>query len=540
MFPMKIFKLIFLFFIITLLMSCTSNLKVNKIDTKLESSSNYGRFLSTRYLLKEGNNDIASEIISKSKNLNVDLTLAELNFKSYLINGNFEKAKEFKLVAPSRLDQLPMYNLPDFVINLKKNKFLNLNNFNYVKDHLPGFKIIFEKLNYLKLIKNKNYKNIFIDPEKSNVFHLLIFENTKFENHIYSSMKKTNLSLIENVLFLSYLKRKFPKKFKEEVYNFNLKFNYNVKSLLSYFENEENLKIQTNHKFILANLFSYLSFILSSQKNIPNSYLKILYEISNYLEPSLGISNYFLADIYSKENRFKIALKKLNRIDQNSFMFLYSRIKEYKILKVLDKNKSNLLLKSIQKKFPKNKNVLLLIADKYRDQNECDQAIKIYDELIKRSEHKKKYSYLKAICLEKLNKWKDSKKILIELISKNPNDAYILNYLSYSMAIRNENLSEAKKLITRAIEIEKNNGYFLDTLGWIHFKLNNINKALRTIQQAIELEPNNSEIIDHLGDIYYKLGRRKEAIYEWNKALIGNANDQLIKNINSKLKKYKK
>ena len=51
---------------------------------------------------------------------------------------------------------------------------------------------------------------------------------------------------------------------------------------------------------------------------------------------------------------------------------------------------------------------------------------------------------------------------------------------------------------------------FLDTLGWIQFKLNDVDKAVRTIQLAVELEPNNSEIIDHLGDIYYKIGRKKK------------------------------
>ena len=39
-------------------------------------------------------------------------------------------------------------------------------------------------------------------------------------------------------------------------------------------------------------------------------------------------------------------------------MFLYSRIKKYKILKIVDKNKSNLLLKSIEKKYPENNEVL--------------------------------------------------------------------------------------------------------------------------------------------------------------------------------------
>ena len=121
--------------------------------------------------------------------------------------------------------------------------------------------------------------------------------------------------------------------------------------------------------------------------------------------------------------------------------------------------------------------------------------------------------------------------------SQNPNDAYV-KYLSYSMAVRNEDLIKAKEMIIKALEIEKNNGFFLDTLGWIQFKLNDLDNAVRTIQKAIELEPNNSEIIDHLGDIYHKIGRNKEAIYEWNRALIGNANNQLKKNIKYKLKIY--
>ena len=109
MFPMKIFKLIFWFTIIAFFTSCGNNLKHNEIKTKFDQTSNFGRFLSTKYSLKLGDNDIASKIISKSKNLQSDLTLAELNFNSYLINGDFAKAKEFKLVAPSELKKSSMY-----------------------------------------------------------------------------------------------------------------------------------------------------------------------------------------------------------------------------------------------------------------------------------------------------------------------------------------------------------------------------------------------------------------------------------------------
>ncbi len=535
---MKIFKLIFWFTAIAFFTSCGNNLKQNETKIKFEETSNFGRFLSTKYSLKVGENDIASKIISKSKNLQSDLILAELNFNSYLINGDFDKAKEFKLIAPSGLNNSPMYDLPDFIINLKNEKLINTKNLNFMKNQLPGFNLIFENINYMKFFKSNDFSNVTINKNKSNIFKLLIFEDTKIENQIYSSLAKTNLSIIENVLFLEYIKRNYPKRFNEEINNFSLRFNYDIKTLKLHFENQKNANKKPNHNYIFANLFSYLSFILTSQKNIPNSYLKILNEISHYIDPTLGNSNYFLAEIYSNEKNFKIALNKLERINQSSFMFLYSKIKKYKILKIVDKNKSNLLLKSIEKKYPENNEVLSLIANNYREQNKCDKAIKVYDKLILQSENDYHYNYLKAICLDKLNKWEDSKKILIKLISENPNDAYALNYLSYSMAIRDEDLIKAKKLITKALEIEKNNGFFLDTLGWIQFKLNDIDKAIRSLQLAIELEPNNSEIIDHLADIYYKIGRKKEAIYEWKRALIGNADAKLKKNIKSKLDKY--
>ena len=535
---MKIFKLIFWFTTISFFTSCGNNLKQNTTEMKFEESSNFGRFLSTKYSLKIGENDIASKIISKSKDLQSDLILAELNFNSYLINGDFERAKEFTLIAPSGLRNSPMYDLPDFVINLKNEKLINTKNLDFMKNQLPGFNIIFENINYIKLIKANDFDDITINKKTSNIFKLLIFEDTKIENQVYLNMPKTNLSIIENFLFLDYLKRNNLKRFDEEINNFSVRYNYDIKTLKFYFENQKNGNRKPNHKFIFANLFSYLSLILTSKKNIPNSYLKILHEVSHYIEPTLGNSNYFLAEIYSNEKNFKIALNKLNRIHQYSFIFLYSIIKKYKILKIIDKKKSNLLLKFIEENYPENNEVLSLIANNYRDQNKCDKAIKIYNKLIEQSENKYNYKYLKAICLDKLNKWEDSKKLLIKLISENPNDAYALNYLSYSMAIRDEDLIKAKKLITRAIEIENKNGFFLDTLGWIQFKLKDIDKAVRSLQLAIELEPNNSEIIDHLGDIYYKIGRKKEAIFEWKRALIGNADDKLKKDIKSKLDKY--
>ena len=117
--------------------------------------------------------------------------------------------------------------------------------------------MIFERLNYFKLVESGKIDDYVFNLKKSNIFDLLIFENTKIENQIYLSMPKKNLSLVESILYLEYLKRKYPQIYLNEINNFSLKFNYDVKYLELFFEN--NIDRKVDHKYIFANLFSYLS-----------------------------------------------------------------------------------------------------------------------------------------------------------------------------------------------------------------------------------------------------------------------------------------
>ncbi len=71
--------------------------------------------------------------------------------------------------------------LPDFIINLKNEKLINTKNFNFIKNRLPGFNIIFENINYIKLVKTNDFENVTINKNKSNIFKLLIFEDTKLK-----------------------------------------------------------------------------------------------------------------------------------------------------------------------------------------------------------------------------------------------------------------------------------------------------------------------------------------------------------------------
>ena len=110
--------------------------------------------------------------------------------------------------------------------------------------------------------------------------------------------------------------------------------------------------------------------------------------------------------------------------------------------------------------------------------------------------------------------------------------------MSYKLAVENQDLDLALSLIKKALILDPENGFFLDTLGWVEFKRKNYNKAVFFLEKSISILPRSSEILDHLGDCYLMLNRKKEAIFEWKKAIKYENDRNIIKNIQSKVKKY--
>ncbi|HEQ99709.1 MAG TPA: tetratricopeptide repeat protein [candidate division Zixibacteria bacterium] len=95
-----------------------------------------------------------------------------------------------------------------------------------------------------------------------------------------------------------------------------------------------------------------------------------------------------------------------------------------------------------------------------------------------------------------------------------------LNYLGYMYADSGINLARAEDMIERALEKDSLNPAYLDSYGWVMFKLGKLEKAESYIQQAIELMDNpDVELYDHLAEIYQAQGREEEARRTWQKAL---------------------
>ena len=124
-----------------------------------------------------------------------------------------------------------------------------------------------------------------------------------------------------------------------------------------------------------------------------------------------------------------------------------------------------------------------------------------------------------GVSLERLGETRAAETHLLRAIEIDPGDAYALNYLGYWWADEGRNLDQAIEMIESAVSHRPSSGFFVDSLGWVHYKLGDPARAVGYLERATELEPSDPEITGHLGDVYWALGRREEARFKWRLAL---------------------
>jgi tetratricopeptide (TPR) repeat protein len=96
--------------------------------------------------------------------------------------------------------------------------------------------------------------------------------------------------------------------------------------------------------------------------------------------------------------------------------------------------------------------------------------------------------------------------------------ATALNYVGYTYAENNDSLSYALELIERALMLDRDNAYYLDSRGWVYFRLGLYDYARQDLERAARIVE-DAVILDHLGDVYMKLGDIEHARDMYMKAL---------------------
>ncbi len=111
----------------------------------------------------------------------------------------------------------------------------------------------------------------------------------------------------------------------------------------------------------------------------------------------------------------------------------------------------------------------------------------------------------------------------------NPDEPTANNNYAYALSQRDSSLDKALEMSEIALEAEPNNPSFLDTYGWIKFKMGENEEALEYIRKAIEVSGGTEELYDHLGDVHRAKGEPEKALEFWKKALELNPDSEILK-----------
>lgn len=169
-----------------------------------------------------------------------------------------------------------------------------------------------------------------------------------------------------------------------------------------------------------------------------------------------------------------------------------------------------------------DRDVQLSLAQTYertKNYEEMAKSLDAADKLSQTREEKEVVAFMRAAMLEKMKKFEESEAEFRKIIDANPQNASALNYLGYMFADRGVKLPEAKDMISKALEIEPNNGAYLDSLGWVYYRMNKLPEAEEALRQAIERTSKDPTVHDHLGDVYFRQGKLKDAISQWEVAV---------------------
>jgi tetratricopeptide (TPR) repeat protein len=171
---------------------------------------------------------------------------------------------------------------------------------------------------------------------------------------------------------------------------------------------------------------------------------------------------------------------------------------------------------------PKDRALELAIAQLYdRGKRYADEgkALDAAEKLSETPQEKKAVHFARGAMYEHLKKYEAAETEFRKCLEIEPDDPQTLNYLGYMFAEAGMKLDEAAKLVNRALELDPQNGAYLDSLGWVYYRQNRLPEAENLLVQALARIGKDPTVHDHLGDIYFKQGKTRDAIIQWQASM---------------------
>ena len=210
----------------------------------------------------------------------------------------------------------------------------------------------------------------------------------------------------------------------------------------------------------------------------------------------------------------------LDQVDRNDRLYPHALRFKAQILNAQGKAGEALLLATDGKRlFPDAAIFYILEASLLRQNDDLEGAEETLKQGLERLKQDPELTYELAMVYEGMGRRPEGLALMETVIRAHPDHATALNYVGYTLAEEGRELDRALVLVTKASSLDPENGYILDSVAWVHFKLKNLDKAWEYIRYAVDVVDKDPVVWEHYGDIAAAMGKKKEARKGYNFAL---------------------
>jgi tetratricopeptide (TPR) repeat protein len=204
----------------------------------------------------------------------------------------------------------------------------------------------------------------------------------------------------------------------------------------------------------------------------------------------------------------------------------YLRLGELLLGSLRESERAEKLMLEARVRFPQAPQFTYLLALARREAKHAQQAVITFEEALQEAEATTpemldaRFFFDYGVAADQAGLLDKAADLFRRSIAVDPTRAAdACNYLGYMWAEHNVHLDEAEEMISKALEIEPDNGAYLDSLGWVKFRKGKFDEALSILLRAVQtLTRDDPTVLEHVGDTYAKLNRVPQALEYWQKS----------------------
>ena len=250
----------------------------------------------------------------------------------------------------------------------------------------------------------------------------------------------------------------------------------------------------------------------------------------------VGEAQFYLGDIAERENDIQKAIQEYKKVkfrygfEREYFESAHARVA--RLLLQQDRvQEARDHLARIRAEIPLlNQRFIIIEAQLLSDFDFEEEVFSLLDNQLIKDPDNIDLLRARALVGEKFDRLDILERDLRAIIDIDPDNATALNDLGYTLTNRTDRYEEALVLIEKALSINPGEAAFIDSLGWVKYRLKQFEEAVLHLRRALELFPND-EVAAHLGEVLWVMGQKIEANKVWEKALELKPDSDILKRV---------